>query len=644
MIKQPFTIILHIALAVILAGAIVTHFFGIQGTLTLTEGSAATNRFDKTSGPGEGTLPFGVALDRVEVDYYPATSTPMNFRSVLLIAGKSVEVSMNHVGEVEGWRFYQSGMGATTTTLSVSHDPWGIAVTYTGYALLAIGMTGFFFQRNTPWRVLLRKARRQGVFAFILCVAAAGWPLDLHAATGDAGLKVMQRPLAANMGKVLVYWNDRVCPMQTMARDVTAMLYSGESYAGYTPEQVLSGWLFYFDEWKRDYFASHPELELIPEVPASKADRKNLERLGLVEWLGTGEAFRIYPYRSASGNMEWLSLTGRRPSNMSLEQWQFMQTTMPAIKELLMKGRNVMADKCLTRLVEGQRHYASDAGLPSEARVTAERIYNVYMRPALAGIVSLVLGVIIIILSLSDNSGGKKLRFAMSCLMYALTGYILASMGVLWWIGGHVPVSNGPETMMFMGLSSLAGACLSRSGIMRGGLLAVAGMALLVAAMGGRTPRIGAMAPVLASPLLSLHVMVVMVSYSLFLLMAILSVIGLSTRSAGLKEHLCVLNRLLLTPAVCLLGLGIFTGAVWANQSWGRYWGWDPKEACALVMWLVYALPVHWGSRRLILFRRPKVLHTYLLLAVLTVIFTYFGANYFLGGLHSYALSRPEKS
>ena len=184
---------------------------------------------------------------------------------------------------------------------------------------------------------------------------------------------------------------------------------------------------------------------------------------------------------------------------------------------------------------------------------------------------------------------------------------------------------------------ALLWAVCTRRLLIQGAVLTVGAMSLFVAAMGGRTPQIGALMPVLGSPLLSVHVMLVMTSYVLFSLMSVLSAIGLCVRPVERKEELCRTNRILLVPAVFLLGAGIFVGAVWANQSWGRYWGWDPKETCALVTFLVYSLPVHWGSRRLACFRRPKVIHLYLLSAVLTVAFTYFGANYLIPGLHSYA-------
>lgn len=632
--KQPFTLLLHIALAIILAGALVTHFLGIQGTLSLTAGAQPVRNFEKTSGPGKGEFPFTVSLDSVEIVYYPATTTPMDFRSVILVDGRRIEVAMNKVGEYEGWRFYQSGMGPDSSVFSISHDPWGTGITYAGYLLLGIGMAGFFFQRKSSWRALIRTYRRGALLLLLFLPGTHDRAASAHA---PAELHAMQRPLAANFGSVLVYWNDRVCPMQSLARDVARSLYGSESYRGLTPEQILSGWLFYYDEWCTDYRQSHPELATLPDHPANKAEKKAVERMALVQWLGTGEIFKVFPYRTVAGHMEWLSLTGRRPSGMDLDQWVFMQTAMPDIKKSLMAGKNIRANEQIEELKAGQRRYASGVSLPSDAKVKAERLYNRWARPAWAGILAIIAGLATLILSLLHGSGSRGLRAGSLAVSALLFLYIAAIMGVLWWISGHVPLSNGPETMLFMALASLAGACLCINPTLRGGLLIVGAMALFVTAMSGHTPQIGAIMPVLTSPLLSIHVMLVMLAYALFFLIAILSAVALLSRSAFRGRQFALINRILLTPAVCLLGAGIFVGAVWANQTWGRYWGWDPKETCALVMWLVYALPVHWASPCLSFFRKDRTLHIYLLCAVLTVIFTYFGANYLLSGLHSYA-------
>lgn len=629
LLRFRFTFLLHIALVIILAGAIVTHYDGVQGTVTLTEGAAPVTSFDKTSGPGDGTFPFSVALSNFDIIHYPGTTTPMDFRSILQVDGKRVEVSMNNIGVIDGWRFYQSAISGNTSTLSVSHDPVGIAITYSGYLLLGISMIGFFFQRGTPWRSLMKKYRK---YAAVLLLISTVSP-----AFADSPLPVMQRPLAANLGKVYVYWNDRVAPMQTMARGVTTSLYGSTTYQGLTSEQVLSGWLFYFDEWWRDYTLTNPEILSVDSRHVSDKQKKLAAKLSLIQWLGTGEAFRIYPYQSAAGNLEWLSLTGKRPSAMSLDQWKFMQTTMPDIKENLLKGKNIEANEIITHLILSQKKYAGDSALPSDGMIRLERLYNVWGKPLIPAVASFLLAVLFWCLPCVPTRSRvivKRVGITLNVLAFL---YVLALMAIIWILSGHIPLSNGPETMLFMGLVALCAPLLVRNDEIRGALLLIAGACLMVAMMGAKTPRIGALMPVLGSPLLSIHVMLVMISYVVFLLMTVLSATALISRNQTKKERLHTLNLILLTPAVFLLAAGIFIGAVWANQSWGRYWGWDPKETCALVMLLIYSVPLHWSTRWLRCFRKPKVLHLYLLFAVLSVLFTYFGANYLLPGLHSYA-------
>ncbi|KAA6325547.1 Cytochrome c biogenesis protein CcsA, partial [termite gut metagenome] len=138
--------------------------------------------------------------------------------------------------------------------------------------------------------------------------------------------------------------------------------------------------------------------------------------------------------------------------------------------------------------------------------------------------------------------------------------------------------------------------------------------------------------PVLRSPMLAAHVSVIMVSYGLLIFVAVTAAIALC--SHRLRERFYRLNSKLLYPALFLLAAGIFIGAVWANISWGRYWGWDAKETWALITMLVYALPLHKGS--LALFRNPVGFHRYCLIACLTVTMTFLGVTYLLGGMHSY--------
>ncbi|GHT53947.1 hypothetical protein AGMMS49982_17850 [Bacteroidia bacterium] len=154
---------------------------------------------------------------------------------------------------------------------------------------------------------------------------------------------------------------------------------------------------------------------------------------------------------------------------------------------------------------------------------------------------------------------------------------------------------------------------------------------ILVAALWVYISQLNPMTPVLRSPLLAAHVSVIMVAYLLFLAIAILGIIGICSKKS--RRGLDQIALYLLRPAVTFLALGIIIGAVWANISWGRYWGWDPKETWALITALVYAVPLH---RNIKFLRNPQVFNCYCALAFLAVLMTFFGVSYFLGGVHSY--------
>jgi ABC-type transport system involved in cytochrome c biogenesis permease subunit len=140
--------------------------------------------------------------------------------------------------------------------------------------------------------------------------------------------------------------------------------------------------------------------------------------------------------------------------------------------------------------------------------------------------------------------------------------------------------------------------------------------------------------PVLRSPLLVFHIVAMIISYSVFGLVAILGIAGLAVPSPKGKETLRDISLTLLYPAVFLIAFGIFIGAVWANISWGNYWGWDPKETWALITMLVYSFALHGGSIKA--FRKPAFFHAYMIVAFLSVLVTYYGVNLLLGGMHSY--------
>lgn len=206
----------------------------------------------------------------------------------------------------------------------------------------------------------------------------------------------------------------------------------------------------------------------------------------------------------------------------------------------------------------------------------------------------------------------RKLKASSLYTLHLALYTLIALWLIRWFISGHIPLSNGYETLIFVAASMLMAAIAKPRLTMPA--MGASLLLLVVARMGAMNPQITPLMPVLHSPWLSAHVSIIMISYALLVL--------------------SMVERSLLRPAVCLLAVGIFLGAVWANVSWGTYWSWDPKESWALITLLVYCIPLHQQS--LPWFRSQRNYRIYSLLALACLLMTYFGVNFLLGGMHSY--------
>ena len=249
--KRPMVCTLHVAVLLILLGALLTKLTGQHGEMTL-QPKVPVSQFtiDENGASREVSLPFTLTLDRFEVATYPGTHSPMDFVSYLKITddGKQTDakISMNHILKYRHYRFYQSDYDEEgNSVLSVAHDPWGTGTTYAGYLLLLVVLVGMFFERKGEFRTLLQKT--SGKAALLLVLITAGFMIPAKAAENP---RVLPAESADKMGQMYVLYKGRVCPLQTMAKDFTTKLCGNARYRGYTPEQVLSGWLFYFDDWK----------------------------------------------------------------------------------------------------------------------------------------------------------------------------------------------------------------------------------------------------------------------------------------------------------------------------------------------------------------------------------------------------------
>ena len=227
-------------------------------------------------------------------------------------------------------------------------------------------------------------------------------------------------------------------------------------------------------------------------------------------------------------------------------------------------------------------------------------------------------------------------------LMGVLFLYLTLHITLRGVVSNHLPLSNGYETMLFMAWCSALLTLIMRKRFYLAfpfGMF-LCGLTILVATLGQSNPRITQLMPVLHSPWLSIHVVTIMIAYSLLAFAMMNGVTAFIVRYStanrnDIIEYLQVVSKIMLYPAIFLLAIGIFIGAVWANVSWGRYWGWDPKEVWALITMLVYSIVLH--SVSLPWLRKPMVFHLFCIVAFLTVLITYFGVNFFLGGMHSYA-------
>ena len=282
----------------------------------------------------------------------------------------------------------------------------------------------------------------------------------------------------------------------------------------------------------------------------------------------------------------------------------------------------------------------------SQGRIEAELLYNRLPITNLLFMLNLTLGLLSFVLfalrqGRSEATSQRKekrlaLAFRICEWLMPVSLAVLSFAYVLrWYVAGHVPMSNGFETMQFMALAVLILACWLRRrfALMTPFGFLLSGFALLVAHLGQSNPQVTNLMPVLSSPWLSLHVSVVMMGYSLLAFTMLNGVMALIVRRQA--EALMYLTRLLLYPAVFLLGAGIFLGAVWANQSWGTYWSWDPKETWALITFMIYAVAFHVQTFPAL--GEPRRFHLFMVLSFATVLMTYFGVNFLLGGMHSYA-------
>ena len=693
-VKCASTLALHLSFIIILLGALLTHVSAKRGMIHLRIGQPTDTYMaqDEEQGMKEEKLPFSLCLQKFEAKMHDGTNAVADYSSKFTVIDgddkSEGEVSMNNIYSHRSYRLYQSSYDedGKGSVLAINADPYGIPVTYTGYALLFISLVWMLFDPKGGYRKLLKSPLLKKGALMTALILSMGNIQTLHAesATGNLQNAVLPKETAEKFGELHILYNDRICPVQTFALDFCKKIYGARSYQGLTAEQVLSGWVFYGNTWANEPFIKIKSGEMktamnlpdyaslntffnremggytigqyVQEYYNGQQDKFHQQaadidgKIQIIMELREGISLKVLPYTFTknvkatkdhpfikAGTTTWFSPVDKLPQAVEHQHALYIRNVFSLLNGDVKAGNTSRVNEFFVKMKKYQE-VSSGNSLPTATQYKAERINNAFPFATILFMANLTLGFIALfytIYRMTKKREIKALNIALPILLGVSFLALTFGLALRWIISGNIPMSNGYESMLtvawFVMLISILMQLRIRIVMVFGFL--ISGFFLLVSHINQMDPAIGQMMPVLNSPLLSIHVSIIMMSYALLSLTFICGIMGISLRSHG--EELQALSRIFLYPALTTMGFGIFIGAIWANVSWGNYWSWDSKETWALITFMIYAVVVH--TQSLPVFRKPLVYHIYITLAFLSIAMTYFGVNYFLTGMHSYA-------
>ncbi len=645
-------------------------------------------------------LPFELKLFDFSIERYPGSQSPSSFESDVLLIDLQRKlqirqlVYMNNVLKYKGYRFYQSSYDPDEkgTVLSVNRDRVGTFISYLGYFLAGLGMLFSLLFKDNRFRQLSLELRKLGkikrgmavVFLLLFHVAVFGQPA-LH----PNQLVPVSREHAARFGKLLVQDNGgRIEPVNTLSNEILRKISRKSSLKGMNSDQVMLGMLAYPDIWQHEPLirATHPQIheiigssekyhafsaffrddQYILQSYIEKAYRKKTalrskfdneiirldERVNITYLVFSGEFMRLFPV-SGDSTRTWQNpqgIRGRATHQDSVFAENIFYLYIQEVQQSMNSG-NWKAPDDILNAIEQYQIKNNSAAIPAPTRISLEILMN---KTDIFSRISKYYGLIGVALLLLQFIGlfHTRLKLKVPVILFIILIILVfiahsIGLGLRWYLSGHAPMSNGYEALIYVAWAAvLAGLIFaSRSSITLSVTSILAFLILFVAHLSWMDPQITNLVPVLKSYWLVMHVATITASYGFFSLSALLAFINLvliivrtAQRDCYLQLNIRELTGILemsLMVGLFLLLTGIFLGAVWANESWGRYWGWDPKETWALITVLVYAFILHMrlipGLKGIYSFNLAS------LLGIGSVLMTYFGVNYYLSGLHSYA-------
>ncbi len=682
---------------------------GSQGV----EGRPGVVSFGNTSlavtyGAKRVVLPFAIKLRDFIMERYPGTNSASSYASEVTLMdnrnnlARDQRIYMNHILDYDGYRFFQSSYDQDElgTYLSVNYDAPGTLISYFGYALLTFGMILTFFSKNSRFQQLAENIKRvrqtEKTLAVFLVACFLGFSTPAYSGPPAPSPKEVSAEHARKFGQILVQdHKGRLKPMNTFANEFLRKIARKEELFGQSAEQVILGMANNPKDWYDapiikvgkheeiqkllqinsnmasydDFFDQNGEYKLKDAVRKASngapRDRgvfeKELlkldEKVNICSMIFSGRFMKVFPVPGDTSNT-WLSPDDvphqhNSASGGSIIE-KFYPMYIPALRDAVQNNDWSLVDRMVAELDQYQQKYGG-AILPSESTVNAELLLNklnVFSR--LTGLYGLLGLSFLVLLFTSVFKPKSNLKLAGKVSFWLLAfGFFMHTfgLGLRWFISGRAPWSNGYESLIYIGWTTvLAGLIFSRKSY--GGLAATTVLAstiMMVAGLSWLDPEITPLVPVLKSYWLTIHVSLEAGSYGFLVLGAIIGVLNLifmifANKKNGenvyrIIKEMSWISEMTLIGGLFMVSVGTYLGGVWANESWGRYWGWDAKETWALVTILVYAFILHMrfipGLRGLYAFNVAT------LFGWASVAMTYFGVNYYLSGLHSYAAGDP---
>lgn len=653
-------------------------------------------------------LPFSIKLNDFIMERYPGTDNASSYASEVTLLDpranlqRNQRIYMNHILNYDGYRFFQSSFDRDElgTYLSVNHDFWGTWVSYLGYILLTIGMLLTFFDQKSRFRQLSNNLKRMQLSGKLLIPFLAAnlfaFAAPLKAERHTTPAHAINREHAARFGRILVQdYKGRLKPMNTFAGEMLRKISRKEELYGQTAEQIVLGMSTYPDDWYNvpliklgkheeiralipidgdlasynDFFDEHGQYKLKEQVRNAyniqprdrgvfdKEIMKLDEKLNICNMVFSGNFLKVFPIPGDVTNT-WQTPPEHNHQHPITEASPFHEKFYPAYTLTLQKALHDNDWNLANRLIDELDRYQKNNGgaiLPSDSKLKAELLLNkldVFNRlGGLYGLTSLLF-LALLFVSVFKPSLSLKWPYNLSLGILAF-GFLLHTfgLGLRWYVSERAPWSNGYESMIYIGWTTLlAGLIFSRKSA--GGLAATSVLAatiMMVAGLSWLDPEITPLVPVLKSYWLTIHVSLEAGSYGFLVLGAIIGVLNLifmifanpknKENIYRMIRELSAISEMTLIGGLFMISIGTYLGGVWANESWGRYWGWDAKETWALVTILVYSFILH--MRLIPGLRGYYAYNVATLFGWASVMMTYFGVNYYLSGLHSYAAGDP---